>query len=61
MRSHSSEKEQFRAPNKQLNKAANEIRRNARHAKTADDLPENGELPIAVLRKEIPATEVHDM
>ena len=38
-----------------------EIQRNARHEKTADDLPEPGELPVRVLSKEIPATEVHDM
>lgn len=38
-----------------------EIQRNAYHAKTADDIPQTGELPITTLRKEIPATEVHDM
>ncbi len=52
---------QFHAPNRQLNKAKDEVSRNARHAKTPDDLPEPGDLPIAILRKEIPATEVHDM
>ena len=32
-----------------------------RHEKTADDLPEPGELPVIILQKEIPATELHDM
>ena len=32
-----------------------------RHEKTADDLPEPGELPVITLQKEIPATEQHDM
>lgn len=37
------------------------IQRNAPHGKTADDLPETGELPTKILAKEIPATDVHDM
>ena len=37
------------------------IQRNARHGKTADDLPEQGDLPVKILAKEIPATDVHDM
>lgn len=61
MRRSPSHQEQFHAPNRQLNKAKDQISRNARHAKTPDDLPDEGDLPIAVLRKEIPATEVHDM
>lgn len=38
-----------------------EIQRNAPHGKTADDLPDAGDLPTAILAKEIPATDVHDM
>ena len=38
-----------------------EIQRNAPHGKTADDMPESGDLPATVLAKEIPATDVHDM
>ncbi|MBR5722161.1 MAG: hypothetical protein IKX57_00920 [Oscillospiraceae bacterium] len=38
-----------------------EIQRNAPHGKTADDLPEQGDLPVKILAKEIPATDVHDM
>ena len=37
------------------------IQRNAPHGKTADDLPDPGDLPVTVLAKEIPATDVHDM
>ena len=37
------------------------IQRSAPHGKTADDLPEPGDLPTAILAKEIPATDVHDM
>ncbi len=40
---------------------AEEIQRNAPHGKTADDLPETGELPTKILAKDIPATDVHDM
>ena len=38
-----------------------EIQLRKRHEKTADDLPETGELPVMTLAKEIPATELHDM
>ena len=38
-----------------------EIQLRKRHEKTADDLPETGELPVITLSKEIPATELHDM
>ena len=38
-----------------------EIMRNARHGKTSDCLPEPGDLPIRVLEKEIPKTDLHDM
>ena len=38
-----------------------EIQRNAPHGKTADDLSQPGDLPVTVLAKEIPATDVHDM
>lgn len=31
------------------------------HEKTAQNLPETGELPIITLAKEIPASEIHDM
>ena len=37
------------------------IARSAPHGKTADDLPEQGDLPTEILAKEIPATDVHDM
>lgn len=37
-----------------------EIQRNAYHAKTADDIPQTGELPIVTLNKEIPVSEVHE-
>ena len=37
------------------------IQNHNRHEKTADDLPETGELPVITLAKEIPATELHDM
>lgn len=37
------------------------IQYHKRHEKTADDLPETGELPVITLAKEIPATELHDM
>ena len=37
------------------------ISENARHGKTADDLPEPGDLPTVILAKEIPATDLHDM
>ena len=37
------------------------IQRNAPHGKTADDLPESGDMPTEILAKEIPATDVHDM
>lgn len=37
------------------------VSRNARHGKTADDLPERGDLPLTVLEKSIPATDLHDM
>ncbi|MBR4200019.1 MAG: hypothetical protein IKQ91_01925 [Oscillospiraceae bacterium] len=38
-----------------------EIQRNARHEKTADDIPRTGELPVITLGKDIPETELHDM
>lgn len=38
-----------------------EIQRNARHEKTADDIPRTGELPIVTLGKDIPSTALHDM
>ena len=38
-----------------------EIRRNARHGKTPAHLPEPGDLPIELLEKEIPKTDLHDM
>ncbi|MBP0976034.1 MAG: hypothetical protein J6P20_08225 [Oscillospiraceae bacterium] len=38
-----------------------EIQLRKRHEKTADDLPDTGELPVITLAKEIPATEIHDM
>ena len=38
-----------------------EIQQRKRHEKTADDLPETGELPVITLAKEIPSTEIHDM
>lgn len=38
-----------------------EIQRNARHGKTASHLPQKGDLPITVLEKEIPKTDLHDM
>lgn len=37
------------------------ISRNAPHGKTADDLPKPDDLPIKVLAKEIPSTDLHDM
>ena len=38
-----------------------EIEYHRRHEKTADDLPETGELPVITLEKSIPETELHDM
>lgn len=38
-----------------------EIQRNADHGKTHADLPEKGDLPITVLEKQIPKTDLHDM
>ena len=38
-----------------------EIQRRSPHGKTADDLPQQGDLPTQILEKEIPATDVHDM
>ncbi|MBR3267464.1 MAG: hypothetical protein IKI58_01860 [Oscillospiraceae bacterium] len=38
-----------------------EIQRNARHGKTASHLSEAGDLPIDILEKEIPKTDLHDM
>lgn len=40
---------------------AAEIQKNARHGKTASQLPQPGDLPIRVLEKEIPANDLHDM
>ena len=37
------------------------VQMNAPHGKTADDLPQTGELPVITLEKEIPATDLHDM
>ncbi|MBQ6042143.1 MAG: hypothetical protein K5705_14480 [Oscillospiraceae bacterium] len=37
------------------------ISRNARHGKTADDLPAHQELPLTLLNKSIPETDLHDM
>ena len=37
------------------------ISRNARHGKTADDLPEPNDLPLTLLNKSIPETDLHDM
>ena len=38
-----------------------EIQRNARHGKTVSDLPEPDDLPLTVLKKDIPETDLHDM
>ena len=38
-----------------------EIQLRKRHEKTVNDLPETGELPVIILEKDIPATELHDM
>ena len=38
-----------------------EIQRNARHGKTAENLPETGELPVETLEKEIPKNDLHDL
>ena len=38
-----------------------EIQRCADHGKTHADLPESGDLPITVLEKQIPKTDLHDM
>lgn len=37
------------------------VSRNARHGKTADDLPEQNDLPLTMLKKSIPETDLHDM
>ena len=37
------------------------IRKAAEHGKTAADLPDQDDLPINVLEKDIPKTELHDM
>lgn len=38
-----------------------QIQKNARHGKTASDLPREGELPIATLAKSIPTDDLHEM
>ena len=38
-----------------------EIRRNALHGKTASHLAQPGDLPIEILEKEIPKSDLHDM
>lgn len=38
-----------------------EIRRNALHGKTASHLVQPGDLPIEILEKEIPKSDLHDM
>ena len=38
-----------------------EIQKQAPHGKTADHLPDQGDLPVTVLAKEIPASDLHDM
>ena len=55
-RSRSSRSESRRQP-----LPADEIQRNARRGKTPDDLPQPDDLPITVLEKEIPATDLHEM
>ena len=40
---------------------ASEIQRNARHGKTHAHLAEPGDLPIEILEKEIPKSDLHDM
>ena len=37
------------------------VSRNARHGKTADDLPDQSDLPLTILKKSIPETDLHDM
>ena len=51
----------FSDSNQQRSKAEDQICRNAPHEKTASDIPDETDLPITVLRKDIPATEIHDM
>lgn len=37
------------------------VSRAARHGKTASNLPDKTMLPVDILEKEIPATDLHDM